>query len=97
MKRVLTLTLLALLLAAVPLLADGEARIRCPHCNGYDTWATYEHFPCGTSATGTIWVEEAYGAEEDCRPYSRPCPAPGCFESHVPGGEIECRSCSLRW
>jgi len=97
MRKILTLALVVIPLATLALELYPAARLTCPSCGSTNTWATYQHSPCGVNGGCTTWIEQAVGPSPDGRPYPLPCPSPGCEASHVPTVHVECRSCGLVW
>jgi hypothetical protein len=79
-RRVVSLTLLVLLLAAIPLLADGSLPMPCPGCGSEYTWHAFRCPKCGTE-----WIAPAC-IDYDGAPARQPCPGPE--DSMYPCGEM---------
>lgn len=78
------------------------ARAKCPMCNGYNTWAHYEHLGCPSGAPDPSTGNTVYSWEKEAEllpdgtPATMPCPACHDDIKHRPVYLI-CRDCGHRW
>ena len=93
MKHLLALAVLFVLVLGFAAQAQAQQRIQCDVCEGYNTWARYEHVGCpnGAPPFWPKWDQEAMSDDGELPPDNGTCPL--CAGS-VPPWSAFCADCS---
>jgi hypothetical protein len=71
MQRILTTSLLVLLVLAFASQVQAQVRVQCWRCSSFDT---YGHYKCYSHLTPVEWDAEAWSDSSSCPPYQTQCP-----------------------